>query len=163
MPTIYNVPLKFRQSQLSPIGDIYRLTLHHTVTASPLRKAEVIKLIEQVHQWHLDKGWAGEGYHYIIDRLGRIYKARPTKYSGAHTANENYGNIGVAVLGDFSTSKLNYRQRAALRYLVEKYKREEKITLLAGHKEWPGQATACPGTILSYVRWMREKYHLRRP
>ena len=45
---------------------------------------------EEVHAWHLQRGFSGCGYHYIIKRDGSIQRGRPINIRGAHVE----GNLG---------------------------------------------------------------------
>jgi len=54
-----------------------------------------------VHQWHLDRGWSGIGYHYLIHGDGRIERGRPEWAVGAHAKPANYNGIGVCFAGSF--------------------------------------------------------------
>lgn len=59
---------------------------------------------EEVHEWHLARGFSGIGYHYIIRRDGRIQRGRPLNTVGAH-ANGNGHNrysIGVSMAGGYN-------------------------------------------------------------
>lgn len=51
-----------------------------------------------------DKGWADIGYHYAVDRDGKIYEGRPVDVRGSHTDGENTGKVGVLVLGDYDST-----------------------------------------------------------
>lgn len=152
-PIIYDLRKHLNTAPVfGSLGFVSALTAHHTVTASPLRKASVIKLIEQMDQHHRSQGWGGLGYHYVVDRLGRIYKCRPVYDKGAHTALHNSNNAGIAFLGDYSAKRLRPRQRAALRYLVTLH---STAGTLRGHREWPSNPTVCPGRILEDVQALR--------
>ncbi len=39
---------------------------------------------ETIHEWHLDRGWDGIGYHYVINTDGSEERGRPEYWSGAH-------------------------------------------------------------------------------
>lgn len=49
----------------------------------------------EVHQWHLDNGWAGIGYHYIIRKNGTIERGRPQNTIGAYCYHYNRTSIGI--------------------------------------------------------------------
>ena len=59
---------------------------------------------EQVHEWHLQRGWSGVGYHYIIRRDGRLQRARPINRVGAHANANGHNNysIGVSFAGGYN-------------------------------------------------------------
>ena len=47
--------------------------------------------------------WADIGYHYVIDRQGRIWEGRELSWKGAHAGNKqaNENNVGIALIGNF--------------------------------------------------------------
>jgi hypothetical protein len=52
---------------------------------------------EDIHQWHLDRGWSGCGYHYIFKRNGTIQRGRPINIVGAHAAELGHNNYSIGV------------------------------------------------------------------
>ncbi len=38
----------------------------------------------EVHQWHLQNGWAGIGYHFLVHKDGPSEAGRPIDTEGAH-------------------------------------------------------------------------------
>lgn len=52
---------------------------------------------EEVHSWHLDRGWSGCGYHYIIKRDGTIQRGRPINIQGAHAGNLNHNRYSIGI------------------------------------------------------------------
>lgn len=99
--------------------------------------------IEDIHQWHLNNGRSGCGYHYFIRKDGRIYVGRNEKALGAHCINYNAISLGVCLEGDFGKEKVGEVQYRALvklsRYLFNKY----GINKIHGHGEL--NTTSCPG------------------
>ena len=63
---------------------------------------------EDIHEWHLDKGYSGIGYHYIIQRDGKLQRGRPLNLIGDHAPefNHNQFSIGIAFVGGFNCSTL---------------------------------------------------------
>ena len=85
--------------------------LHHTEVASR-------HSVKDVHQWHLDKGWAGFAYHYFIDKNGEIFEGRPVWAVGAHTYGHNPESIGICIEGDFNKEQVNQKQEDAAVMLI---------------------------------------------
>ena len=52
---------------------------------------------EDVHEWHLARGWSGCGYHYIIKRDGTIQRGRPINIVGAHTVDFGHNRYSIGV------------------------------------------------------------------
>ena len=59
---------------------------------------------EEVHRWHLDKGWDGCGYHYVIRRDGTLQRGRPVGRKGAHSGAYGHNNysIGITFVGGYN-------------------------------------------------------------
>ncbi|MCD2462468.1 peptidoglycan-binding protein [Streptomyces sp. MBT42] len=103
----------------------------------------VPKAIESVH---INQGWSGVGYNFVIDQAGNIYEGRGWNLQGAHCPGHNVSGIGVqiAIGGDQEPSD---KALAACRALYDEACRKTGRTLAKkGHKD--GFATACPGPKL---------------
>ena len=66
---------------------------------------------EDIHRWHLDRGWSGAGYHFLVRKDGSVYRLRPEKYVGAHASGNNSDSIGICFEGDFETEKMGDKQK----------------------------------------------------
>ncbi|MBU2713934.1 N-acetylmuramoyl-L-alanine amidase [Zooshikella harenae] len=54
---------------------------------------------EDIHQWHIQRKWAGIGYHRVIRRNGVIEQGRPEYWEGAHVKGYNSTSLGVCLIG----------------------------------------------------------------
>jgi N-acetylmuramoyl-L-alanine amidase len=139
-----------------PMGKITRITLHHTADARAVGStyaavAERMKAYQTGHQQ--TNKWADIGYHYVIDRQGRIWEGRELNWKGAHAGNgqANENNVGIALIGNFENADPPAAQRDATEELVGWLAREYGIpsSKIYGHAEVekmygiPG--TCCPG------------------
>lgn len=127
---------------------IYRLTIHHSGKADDATgdAEDHLRDFERVHK---QKGWACIGYHFIISRDGTVYEGRPLKFQGAHaTGDNNISNIGVCLMGDFSTRPVPATQRKSLDRVVERLRAQYRIKRsdIYGHRDFKG--TDCPGEYL---------------
>ncbi len=144
-------------SRVDPMGKIIRLTIHHTGGPtfwghSAAESANEIRKIQRVHQ--SEKRWADIGYHYIIDRVGRLWQGRPLTYQGAHAHGDaNRGNIGVVVLGNYLQQDLNTAQvrtlRGVVNWLCERY--DIPPGRVYTHCEIRHGLTDCPGPPITRV------------
>jgi N-acetylmuramoyl-L-alanine amidase len=104
----------------------------------------------EVHRWHLDNGWAGIGYHYIIRKDGTIERGRPQNTIGAHCYHYNRTSIGINLVGNFETSMPTDAQiDSAIKlttFLCGNYKLNPKNKTIFGHRDL--SATLCPGKNL---------------
>lgn len=57
--------------------------------------------IMRIRNMHVvENGWPDIGYHYIIDRAGRIWQGRLDSEQGIHTLSYN-NNVGIVILGNY--------------------------------------------------------------
>ena len=98
---------------------------------------------QQIHQWHLNNGWSGIGYHYFISRNGEVYRGRPENTIGAHATNYNSISIGICFEGDYMIQTMPKEQIDAGKKLVAYLKDKYNITKVKGHRDL--MATSCPG------------------
>src|SRR3546814_17906984 len=49
--------------------------------------------------WHLKQGWAGIGYHFVVQLDGSIEAGRPEGAVGSHVAGYNGSAIGAVYIG----------------------------------------------------------------
>ncbi len=131
-------------------ADGVTLVVHHTAGTVPakteLAEHEEMRAIQRMHQ---KQGWDDIGYNYVIMPSGRVYEGRGFGIRGAHTLDHNTGTIGVSFAGNYELKKPSRAQIRAFRNLVNNLKRHgADITRIRGHKQMPGQSTACPGRFL---------------
>ena len=104
--------------------------------------------VQQIDQWHRQRGFSCIGYHFVIYRDGSIHKGRPIEQVGAHTTGQNARSIGICLIGgcaaDGKTPKdtRTEAQRAALIKLVGELKASYPSATVHGHNEFA--AKACP-------------------
>jgi N-acetyl-anhydromuramyl-L-alanine amidase AmpD len=106
---------------------------------------------KEIRQWHLDKGWADIGYHYVIRRSGEVEKGRLDEIPGAHVAGHNKNSIGICLVGgidDDGHPEPNFTQEqfTALDLLLDELVVEYDLTedAILGHRDFPGVGKACP-------------------
>lgn len=104
--------------------------------------------VEEIKQWHLQRGWKDIGYHYVIYLDGTIHRGRPEEVVGAHCSGYNKNSIGVCYIGgvakDGKTPKdtRTEGQKRALREILNRLKRDYPKATLHGHNEFANKA--CP-------------------
>jgi N-acetyl-anhydromuramyl-L-alanine amidase AmpD len=112
------------------------LVVHCTAT----REGQDI-IVEQIRQWHLNRGWSDIGYHYIIDIHGTIYEGRPVTRQGAHVKGFNKNSIGIVYVGgvDRNLAPKDTRteqQKASLLYLLCELKDLYPNSKVQGHRDF---------------------------
>ena len=105
---------------------------------------------QDIHHWHLDRGFSLIGYHYFIKRTGGIFNGRPTWMEGAHALGYNDNSIGICLEGgkcsflDNWEFNYNHRQLTELASLLGKICREFPTPLpVIGHRDVSKKL--CPG------------------
>lgn len=140
---------------IEKMGLISRLTIHHTGgpliwSNSASETANEILKIQRVHQ--RANGWADIGYHFIVDRAGRIWEGRPLQYQGAHArGHANRGNIGIVLLGNYSRQKVTSPQARTLQQFLAALCKKYRIPShrVFTHSEILNGETECPGAEVS--------------
>ena len=147
----HDEPVPSRMDRMTPIRYI---TVHHD-GMDPFFASDrgvVAAHLELIRQLHRRKGWGDIGYHFAVDRAGRVWEARPLAYQGAHVKDHNPGNIGVVVLGNFEQQALSGAQLTVVRKHLSALMRAYGVPVsrVHTHQEWDGAATACPGGRLQH-------------
>jgi len=94
---------------------------------------------EDIHRWHLENGWDGIGYHWVITPKGELQAGRPEYWKGSHAKGHNNA-IGVCMIG---TDDFNERQWEVLKNLVLEKKIQYPLLKVIGHNEI--STKSCPG------------------
>jgi hypothetical protein len=128
----------------------YRITLHHTVTPTNDSMTPEQRL-RQIQNYHMDvNGWCDIGYHFLVSRDGRLWEGRPAGRLGTHVGNNNTGNVGISVIGTYTTDTATATQidqiAALMRGVAQTYGIPIDDTRIKGHRDY--NATACPGNAL---------------
>jgi LysM repeat protein len=140
------------ESNVVPMAPIYRITVHHSGTPSDADSDPVATLRRIEHQHKHDRHWAAIGYEFVIATDGTVYEARPIKWQGAHsTGDNNIGNIGICLLGDFDGHAVPAAQKAALIAALDRLRAQYHIPQgnVYGHREL--KLTDCPGKYLMQI------------
>ena len=98
---------------------------------------------EDIHRWHLNNGWSGAGYHFLVRKDGKVYRLRPEDKVGAHAYGANYNSLGICFEGDYMEEDMPAEQIKAGQELVTYLKHEYNITTVQAHRDVC--ATSCPG------------------
>lgn len=123
--------------------DIDKIIIHCSATPEGRHTT-----VEEIKQWHLQRGWKDIGYHYVIYLDGTIHRGRPESVVGAHCSGYNKNSIGVCYIGgvakDGKTPKdtRTEGQKRALREILNRLKRDYPKATLHGHNEFANKA--CP-------------------
>jgi hypothetical protein len=153
------------------------LTVHHAATAND--DPDPAATIRAIYQYHaVELGWGDIGYHFLIDKAGVLYEGRWSGVDGlpghredgqvataGHVLGFNTGNLGIALLGEFTNRAPTAAARRTLTLLLAALVRvhgmdplgavhyvnpvnaaAKDVDTLSGHRDW--LATECPGEKL---------------
>ena len=125
-----------------------RFIIHHTASQDVPAST--------IHQWHLNQGWSGIGYHFVIRQNGDIERGRAENLIGAHAGEKgNPDSIGIVLTGNFETGKPTTAQMDSLVWLLKDYLFPKYgVKPVIGHKDV--MATACPGRNFPWAE-LRER------
>ena len=136
------------------MNGISRLTVHHTgwnLTTDAWKPTATD--LENIREFHsgtktTDRQWADIAYHFVIDRAGRVWQARPLVYQGAHAKDHNEHNLGICLLGNFEVQMPAAAQLWSLSAFIPFVRTLYGIALdqVFTHREL--RETACPGKNL---------------
>lgn len=73
--------------------------------------------VETITKWHIERGFATIGYHFLITKDGRVHKGRDIDAVGAHAKGYNSHSIGICLTG---RDKFSKEQKKALKELTER-------------------------------------------
>ncbi len=137
-------PATTQMNRLSPVRYI---TIHHD-GMDPFFDTDqraTAGRIEAIRRAHRRRGWGDIGYHFIVDRAGRVWEGRSLRYQGAHVKHKNYANIGIVVLGNFDRQQPSEAQLASLRQLVSSLMDRHRVPASRVYTHQELAPTACPG------------------
>ena len=150
--------------RVTPMGrKPFRITVHHssavTLADGTRENGDPVKVLREIEDSHkLGKGknepFACIGYHFIIGADGRVFEGRPLAYQGAHaTGDNNIGNIGICLLGDFDRNPVSRLQRIRLIEVLDRLCAEygivSSVSTVLCHKDF--KSTDCPGRYLEPI------------
>ena len=105
--------------------------------------------VEQIRQWHKQRGFSDIGYHYVIYLDGSVHTGRPESQVGAHCLGHNSHSIGVCYIGgvakDGKTPKdtRTDAQKESLIKLIKELKAKYPKATVHGHREYANKACPC--------------------
>ena len=146
---------------------IYQGTARYPVTEIILHCADtrpewmaghpLAEKVAEIRRWHVQqRGWRDIGYHWVIDRDGKLAPGRLETEIGAHVEGHNRGTIGICLLGGYGAKaddpfekNFTSAQKAAALKLIGKINGRTAIWKVSGHNDYA--AKACPGFRMGAV------------
>jgi hypothetical protein len=138
-------------SRLNKMGGVSMVTVHHegwTPVYFDDTRSTADRL-DGIRRSHIERlGAADIGYHYIIDRSGRVWQGRNVGYQGAHVREHNENNVGVMVLGNFDQQQPTNAQLTTLRSTLAALCKQYRLTTKKIYTHQELNRTECPGRVL---------------
>lgn len=106
--------------------------------------------VEALRRSHLQRGFAGIGYHFYVTRDGEVHVCRPVHQIGAHAAGWNDKSIGICYEGGLDENGVpadtrTHAQRCSLFDLLRQLKTDYPEARILGHYQLsPYIRKACP-------------------
>jgi N-acetyl-anhydromuramyl-L-alanine amidase AmpD len=137
---IIETNIQFRNA-LSERNTTSRIVLHHSASNASTK-------YNDIHMWHLNNGWSGIGYHYVIHSDGGVYRGRPEWARGSHAYQDekheaNSNGVGICLSGNFQLDNPTEAQMQSLTLLIHDIWTRYPGIPVIGHKDV--MPTACPG------------------
>jgi len=113
---------------------------------------DVVNVHFREHQWH------SLGYHYMVDKEGKVYQLRNDNENCPHSLYYNDNAIAILLMGNFNEkepTKEQWKSALALTVLLQK-KYNISTENVKGHKELEGNVTDCPGKMFNLDKFRNE-------
>jgi hypothetical protein len=143
-------------------GSVFRGAGHYTA-GHRSANAEALKAeMRNDHAFHKSKGWGGLSYEAMVADDGTIGFGNPIDRKSAAVASNNTGMVNICCPGT-TGHRMTDAQKRSVRWLLDNWHTSKvpkahrlpkpaKNLTWRGHKEFPGQSTACPGDMLSQYK-----------
>ena len=124
--------------------EINTLVVHCSAT-----KASMDIGVDEITEWHRNRGFFTIGYHFVIRRDGTIENGRMIDEPGAHAKGHNKNSFGICMVGGLDKKgkpENNYtaEQWSALTKLIRELYDHYPVKTIVGHKDLPKVNKACP-------------------
>lgn len=122
------------------LAQIEQIVIHHS--------ASIGQKAEDYARYHVEsRGWAGIGYHFVIEVDGSIIQGNHLETISYNTQNNNTKTIGICLSGDFTKQEPTAAQLKSMEGLISHLRKLLKKQLpVSGHKDYA--TTSCPGPNL---------------
>lgn len=118
--------------------------------------------VNEIRQWHLQRGFNDIGYHYVIRRSGLVEAGRPVEIAGAHAQGHNFASIGICLVGGNNEADFSYKQYQSLFDLVHNLINTYEGAEVIGHRDLPNVSKLCPCFDVKEF-FSGDQRHVKRP
>lgn len=144
-------------SIIRPRRWVNKFFIHCSAADHNTKNYKGTKLANTIDRWHKDRGWSGIGYHFVIDKDGKLITGRNMERIPAAQGGHNKGTLAVCVHG---LKEENFTQ-AQYDTLVNLCKAVQKAygNNITFHGHCEVSAKSCP--VLDYKELLRLDKHGR--
>ena len=124
--------------------NINKIIIH--CSATPEGKAFCV---DDIRRWHLQRGFADIGYHFVIYLDGSVHVGRALAKVGAHCKGHNAHSVGVCYIGGVASDGKTPKdtrtdaQKASLVKLITELRQQFPNASVHGHREFANKACPC--------------------
>ena len=123
--------------------NINYLVVHCTATSQDTSVMQII------NYWRNVLKWENNGYHYVIDKLGKIHNITPIDLVANGVKNFNKNSIHISFIGGIDKNgkpidNRNFEQKQSLRYLLHSLQMQFPDAKILGHRDFPNVHKECP-------------------
>lgn len=139
-----------------------KITVHHSAGSPSHTDQNILSQIQGWEALHISKGFGRMGYHWVINSMGTVVEGQGTELVGSHTANNNDGNIGICLAGNYDIQQPTEKMLASLAglmgYITTRYNMDTSSPNFVRGHEFYSRGRICPGVnIMSVLGQVREK------
>lgn len=123
--------------------EIKHIVLHCTAT----RQSATVKSI--TNYWENILGWKNPGYHFLIEKDGKIHNLQPIEYIAYGVGGYNQNSIHISYIGGVDDDGKAFDNRtpkqilSQLKLIIEMKERFPDAEIL-GHRDFPNVNKECP-------------------
>ncbi len=135
-------------ARVDPMNGVRLITFHHSGDPKPFATndyAETAQHLEYVREYHRSRNFQDIGYHFAIDRAGRVWQLRSLKFQGQHVRYNNEHNLGVVVLGNFDLQAMSQPQRDKVKSFGQLIRKQYNLPIARVYTHQEIVSTECPG------------------
>lgn len=110
---------------------------------------------DHIRRWHVDdNGWSDIGYHWVIERDGKLQYGRHAQARGAHVRGHNHESIGICLVGGIDQhgnpeDNFTPEQWLVLEMLIEVLQVRYPAAQVVGHYYFTPYKT-CPNFVVEH-------------
>jgi hypothetical protein len=133
---------------IDPMGGVRLITFHHSGDPKPFAATDYVATaqhLEYVREYHRSRNFQDIGYHFAIDRAGRVWQLRSLAYQGQHVRYNNEHNIGIVVLGNFDLQGMTQAQKDRIKIFGAVVRKQYGLPISRVYTHQEIVSTVCPG------------------